>query len=212
MFPNTPSSLLSNSRAIAKSFLWLPAQHPQQAQPSQSCLWLPRHLTIFGDLQQNKHGLPWGPCWERPCKEGRTVHKERRYWRWSSTMILSRRVAQLLQQDLSCFTAPTEVLPGPFTATQEPQTEISPQHCCAQGLWLFLQPKPEQQLAWKCLEMKTCHHSVVSVQFQACSSRSITADSVQNRAPKAAAPLSTWCFVLVCSADHRARADSAADT
>lgn len=37
----------------------------------------------------------------------------------------------------------------------------------------------------------------VSVQFQACLSRSITADSVQNRVPKAAAPLNTWCFVLI---------------
>lgn len=161
MFQNISSAPLSNSRSIGKSFPWLPAQHSEQAQPSQPCLWLPQHLTIFRDLQQNKPGLPWGPCWEGPCKEGRTAHKERRCWRWSSTTIPSRRAAQLLQQHLPCSTAPTEVLPGPLTATQEPQAEISLQQCPAQGLWLFLQPKPEQQLAWKCLEMKTCHHSAV---------------------------------------------------
>lgn len=58
-----------------------------------ACLWLPQHLTIFRDLQQNKPGLPWSHCWEGPCKEGRTAHKGTRCWRWSSTTILSRRAA-----------------------------------------------------------------------------------------------------------------------
>lgn len=44
---------------------------------------------------------------------------------------------------------------------RSPKLRYPHNSCPAQRLWLFLQPKPEQQLAWKCLEMKTCHHSVV---------------------------------------------------
>ena len=93
--------------------------------------------------------------------------------------------------------------PGLLAASQESRGETSPQRCPGQGLQLFLQPKPKQQLAWKRLEMKTCHHPCcfVSVQFQARLSRSIAADSVHNRVPKAAAPPEhvVFCSRLSCN-------------
>lgn len=85
-----------------------------------------------------------------------------------------------------------------------PQAETSLQRCPAHGLQLFLQPKPKQQLAWKRLEMKTCHHPhcFVSIQFQARLSRSIAADSVHNRVPKAVVPPQhvVFCSHLSCNA------------
>ena len=98
---------------------------------------------------------------------------------------------------------PPRSSPGLLAASQESRAETSPQRCPGQGLQLFLQPKPKQQLAWKRLEMKTCPHPCcfVSVQFQARLSRSIAADSVHNRVPKAAAPPEhvVFCSRLSCN-------------